>query len=77
MKTFNEIAEKILNIKQSEIRDELTPQDIPDWDSMNYLLFIAELEKQFQMTFTMDEVMNAKSLGDVRAIVNSKSKAAS
>jgi acyl carrier protein len=70
MKTFNQITEEILHIKEADIKDELSPSDIPDWDSMNYLLFIAELEKEFSMSFTMDEVMNAKTLGDVRAIVN-------
>ena len=74
MKTFEQIAEDVLHLKKEEIRDELTPQDVPDWDSMNYLLFIAELEREFNMSFTMDEVMNAKSLGDVRKIIESHKK---
>jgi acyl carrier protein len=72
MKTFNQITEEILNIKESIIADTLTPQDVPDWDSMNYLLFIAELEKEFNIVFTMDQVMNAQSLGDIRKIVENK-----
>ena len=64
MKTFNQIATEILKIKEGDIKDELKPEDIPDWDSMNYLLFIAELEKQFDMSFTMDEVIGAKSLSE-------------
>ena len=72
MKTFNQIATDILKIKEEDIKYELKPEDIPDWDSMNYLLFIAELEKQFDMSFTMDEVIGAKSLGDVRKIVEGK-----
>lgn len=72
MKTFNQIVEEVLHIKENEIKDELSPLDIPDWDSMNYLLFIAGLESEFSISFSMDEVMNAKTLGDIRAIVDSK-----
>ena len=72
MKTFNQITTEILSIKGEDIKDELTPKDVSDWDSMNYLLFIAELEKEFNISFTMDEVMNAQSLGDVRKAVENK-----
>jgi len=74
METFNAIASKILNINPAIIRDDLTPKDIPDWDSMNYLMFIAELEKEFGVSFTMDEVTNAKSIGDVRKIIEQRKK---
>ncbi|MBU6370918.1 MAG: acyl carrier protein [Patescibacteria group bacterium] len=74
MKTFEHIAEEMLHIPKEKIGDDLTPKDVPDWDSMNYLLFIAELERAFKMSFSMDEVMNAKSLGDVRKIVEARKK---
>lgn len=71
MKTFNKIVRDLFSVKEEDIRDEMSSKDIPDWDSMNYLLFIAELEKNFNITFSMDEVMDAKTLGDVRRIVES------
>lgn len=69
MKTFNQIVQEIFTIPEKEIKDELSSKDIPDWDSMNYLMFIAELEKEFSMSFSMDEVMNAQTLGDLRMLV--------
>ncbi len=45
MKTFNQIVEEILHIPAADIRDDLKAADVPEWDSMNYLMFIAELEK--------------------------------
>ena len=49
MATFNEIVSNLLKIPEGDIKDSLAPKDIPDWDSMNYLLFIAELEKEFSV----------------------------
>lgn len=69
---FNRLVTQFLKIPENEIRDELTPKDIPDWDSMNYLLFIAELEKEYKITFTMDEVLSAQSVGDVRKALVAK-----
>lgn len=72
MKTFNQIVREILKIPEKNIKDSLTPKDVPDWDSMNYLMFIAELEKEFNISFSMDEVMNADSLGAIKTILKSK-----
>jgi acyl carrier protein len=72
MEKFNEIASKSFGIPLTDIKDSLTPKDISEWDSMNYLLFIAELEKQCNISFSMDEVLNAQSLGDVRKALQTK-----
>ncbi len=72
MKNFNTIVTEQLKIKAADISDTLTPKDVPEWDSMNYLLFIAELEKEYSVSFTMDEVLGAQSLGDVRKFLIAK-----
>lgn len=72
MRTFNEIVQEIFNITSEEIRDDMSSKDIPEWDSMNYLLFIAELENEFSISFGMNEVMDAKTLGDIRLIVEKR-----
>lgn len=72
MYKFNEIVEKIFKIAPEQIQDNLTQNDIPEWDSMNYLLFISELEKTFELSFTMDEVINTKYLGDLKKIIEER-----
>ena len=72
MKTFNHIVSEIFKIPEENIKDELSSKTIPEWDSMNYLLFIAELEKQFNVSFSMDEVMNADSLGTIKNMMREK-----
>lgn len=74
MDKFNKIASKVFKFPESDITDTLSSKDIPEWDSMNYLFFIAELEKEFNISFTMDEVMNAKNIGDIRKIVEDRKK---
>lgn len=75
MNKFFEIARATFKIQPGvEIIDSMSAKDIPEWDSMNYLFFIAELEKEFKVSFTMDEVMNVKCLGDLRKMVEQRNK---
>lgn len=43
-----------------------TPGDIPKWDSLGHVILVAELEKVFNTSFEVDEVMEME---DVAAIV--------
>jgi acyl carrier protein len=72
MRKFNEIAQEQLGIRAEDMRDDLTPKDVPHWDSMNYLLFIAELEKEYDIAFSMDEVLGAQTLGAIKEIARTK-----
>lgn len=74
MKTFNEIVSGTFSIPEDSVTDTMSSKDIEDWDSMNYLMFIAELENEFLISFTMDEVMNAQTLGDIRRILENRVK---
>lgn len=73
MEKLNSIIQKIFKVKPEDINDNMSPDTIPDWDSMNYLLFISELEKEFNIQFTVDETMEAKNLGDIKRYLQNKS----
>ena len=72
MEKFNKIIFDIFKLTPDKIKDSLPIEEIPNWDSMNYLLLIAELEKQFKVSFNMDEVLKVKSLGDIKNTLRSK-----
>ena len=72
MGKFNNIVADIFKIPVGDIKDTLTAKDIPDWDSMNYLLLIAGLEKEFNVSFDMDDVLKGDSLGAIKNTLRSK-----
>ena len=72
MKDFNTLVTEHFKLTPADITDTLSAKDIPEWDSMNYLLFIAALEKEFSISFTMDEVLGVATLGDVRKLIEMK-----
>lgn len=72
MKTFDALLAEVFHVSAADVRDDMSSVTIPEWDSMNYLIFISRLEENFGLSFTMDEVMNVQTIGDIRRIVETR-----
>lgn len=72
MKDFNALVTEHFKVAPADITDSLNAESVPEWDSMNYLLFIADVEKAYNVSFSMDEVLAAKTLGDIRTALRAK-----
>lgn len=66
MKKLNEILSKVLDIKESDIDDKTSPQNTDSWDSFNALMLVSELEKEFNVKFTLDEIIAVKCVRDIK-----------
>ena len=66
---LNEIIAKILLLNESEIKDDLTRNDIEEWDSMTHLVLISEIEQNFDYTFEDDDIASIKTIGDIKSIL--------
>ena len=64
-KLFN-IISRVMEIKSSELTDESSPEDIENWDSYNGLLLVDELESEFNVKFTVEEVFDVNSISDIK-----------
>ena len=64
-KLFN-IISRVMEIESSELTDESSPEDIENWDSYNGLLLIDELESEFNVKFTVEEVFDVHSIADIK-----------
>ncbi len=69
MKKLDAILSKVLDIPEAEIKDSLTPNDVPGWDSFNALILVSELEAGFKVKFTYAEVTGVKCVGDIKTIL--------
>ncbi len=53
---------------------EMTAWDIPGWDSLMNMQIMLDVEKVFRFRFTVPEVANVRSVGDLIDIIGAKSK---
>lgn len=69
MKSVEEVLGKVLGIDPKKINDKSSPENINAWDSFNGLLLVTELENNFRVNFSVDEVISVKNVGDIRKIL--------
>ena len=69
-----EIVADVLNAKLEVLSDDTTQADIETWDSLNSLLLVNEIEKDFDVKFTIDEVIKIEKISDIKKILIKKGK---
>lgn len=66
MQKLKTILSKVLEIDEKVINDATSPTNTETWDSFNGLMLVSELEKNYNVQFTMDEVTVVKCVGDIK-----------
>lgn len=66
MSKLKKILAKVLEIDEKEISDDSSPDTIPSWDSFNGLMLVSELENEFKVSFTTDEVIGIVNVGGIK-----------
>ena len=65
-KTLFEIVSRVMNIPIEKISESYGPESIPEWDSFNMFVLLAEIEKEFGINFSLEETLEIKTVGDFR-----------
>ena len=65
-KTLFEVVSRVMNIPIGKISDSSGPDSIPDWDSFNMFVLLDEIEKEFDVKFSLEETLEIKTVGDFR-----------
>ena len=55
-----------MEIESSELTDESGPEDVENWDSYNGLLLVDEIESEFNVKFTIEEIFDINSITDIK-----------
>ena len=65
-KILFEIVSRVMNIPIEKISDSSGSDSIPDWDSFNMFVLLDEIEKEFDVKFSLEETLEIKTIGDFR-----------
>lgn len=60
------IIAKILDVPISEINDESSPETIENWDSFNSLVIADELESEFNVSFSLEEIIDSEDVSAIK-----------
>ena len=67
---LHNIISKVFSVPISEINDESNPETIESWDSFNGLILVDELESNFNIKFSVSEIIDVKNVKDIKRHLN-------
>ena len=69
---MNTVFRRVFDDNNILLLDEMTARDIKEWDSLNHISLIIEIEEEFGLTFTVDDISDLKNVGEMIALVERK-----
>jgi acyl-CoA synthetase (AMP-forming)/AMP-acid ligase II/acyl carrier protein len=74
IQTIIQTAASIFRIDSKDINELSSSSSLSGWDSLNNLIFIAELEDLFNVQFSTSEIMAMNSIRSINAMIAKKTK---
>lgn len=65
LQKLNEIFIDVLDNKNIKLTSETTAADVEEWDSLNHIHLVVEIENFYNISFTSAEMQNWKTIGDL------------
>lgn len=54
------------------ISDAMTANDVEEWDSLSHIELIINIESEFNLKLTVDDIINLKNVGEMVTMIDSK-----
>ena len=55
-----------MDVPESEINDQSSPENIESWDSLSLYMLIDDIETEFNVKFILEEILEIKNVGDFK-----------
>ena len=66
---FRSIVSAILQIKEDQVTDDLSPEHVDTWDSLNHINLIGALEQEFGLTLATENLEQSQSIPSLKALL--------
>ncbi len=66
---FRGVVSAILQIPESRVADDLSPDQVDTWDSLNHLNLIGALEEEFGVQFSAERLDDTQSVSRLKALL--------
>jgi len=63
------IISKVMDVPESEINDQTSPETVKAWDSLNLYMLIDDIETEFNVKFILEEILEIKNVGHFKKLL--------
>lgn len=74
IRQVNEIFIDVLDRKDIVLRDDLTANDIEEWDSLAHIRLVVAIERKFNLHFASKEIQSWENVGEMIDCIYEKLK---
>jgi len=69
LETVIRVCKEVFDNEDMELTAESCSSDFEEWDSLTFLNIISDLEDEFGIGFSLDEITDSKNLGQLAAAI--------
>lgn len=69
---LTEIFREVFNDSALVLKEDMTANDVENWDSLTHMMMIAKVEESFGVKFRLKELNKLKKVGDIIAVLSEK-----
>lgn len=66
------IFRTVFNNQSLVLSNELTANDVDQWNSLTHMLLVTEIENKFKIKFKLKELNKLRNVGDMIELIKSK-----
>jgi acyl carrier protein len=70
--TLNSVFRRVFDNDAISIFDAMTANDVEEWDSLAHINLIMEIEGEFDLKFTVDDIVDIKDVGEMIQLIENK-----
>jgi acyl carrier protein len=70
---LTELVSELFDLDPSLVNDELAPEDVDQWDSLNHLRLVTAVEQEFGIKLSTGDIESITSLGVLHALIEQSS----
>ena len=71
---LNEVFRDVFDDDSITVGPKTTAKDIEDWDSLEHITLMTDVQKKFKVKFTMGEISSMKNVGEMADIIAKRAK---
>lgn len=69
MQKLDEIISNVFKVNLSDIQTDEDLKSLEHWDSLNHMLFITELEKNYNFQLSAEEIISMTNIRNIKLII--------
>ena len=71
---LNRVFQEVFDDDEIEIRDQMTAEDIEEWDSLMHVALVVAVENEFNMRLNAAEIGKLENVGAMIALIEERAK---